>query len=162
MDTIGYSVTSMNKKKDNGLYLRTVQKEDMDLLYKWANDPEVRAASFNTDKISYQDHKAWFQRTVNNSDEIIFILMNNEQPIGQIRFSIKGTDADISYSISKEVRGNGYGKLIIQLGIKKLVDEYPGIDRITAKVKPENVASYWCFEKNGFIERYRQMEFDLS
>ena len=44
------------------IYLREATIEDRDLLYEWANDPETRRASFNTDRINYEEHCRWFER----------------------------------------------------------------------------------------------------
>ena len=120
------------------------------------------AALFNTAEISYIDHVSWFKSMMSEHDEKMYILMDGEVAVGHMRSSIKGDNAEISYSVSEGVRGNGFGKEIIRLGINKIREENLGIRRVTAKVKTRNMTSYLCFEKNGFKERYRQLEFDLS
>ena len=45
----------------NNIFLRKATYEDMDLIFKWANDSAVRNNAFNQEKIEYQEHKKWFK-----------------------------------------------------------------------------------------------------
>ena len=144
------------------LYLRTVRKEDMDLLFQWANDREVRQNAFHTEPISYEEHQRWFSEHIGSGREICYILMESEEPIGQVRLSVSGDEAEISYSIKGEKRGQGYGNEILRLMIEKVREDYPGIIWLTAKVKPRNMASASCFIRNGFDEIYRKFKLGLG
>ena len=42
------------------LRLREVTGKDMDLLFRWANDPVTRKNAFHTEQIPYETHRAWF------------------------------------------------------------------------------------------------------
>lgn len=143
--------------KEN-LFLRAVETTDIDLLYEWANNGEVRKNAFHTDIISFDTHKKWFEELKQSEDQKQYILMLEDEPIGQIRLSIKGERAEIDYSIAEDKRGNGYGQRIIELLCEKVKTEYPTVKVLAAKIKPENVISIKCFEKNNFIEVYRQLE----
>ena len=144
------------------LYLRSAILSDMDMLFELANDETVRNNSFHTAPISYDEHKEWFRKMMEDDSQLQFILMLASQPIGQVRLTVDSGIAEISYSIIPEKRGMGYGKRIICL-IKELVyKEYPDIYKLTARVKPENVASIYCFEENGFCETYEQYEFNME
>jgi Predicted acetyltransferase len=88
--------------------------------------------------------------------------MRGLKPIGQIRLDIDCSDAKIDYSIANDERGYGYGKLIIWLAIKKVRKDFPKVNRLIGRVKPSNVASFYCFEKNGFEEKYQQLELNLG
>lgn len=145
--------------KSDALYLRKAQFSDLDLLFNWVNEAEVRKSAFNSEPIRYEDHMNWFKRMMGNSDEIQYILMLKEKPIGQIRLSIDGDQAEIDYSISKEVRGNGYGKEILELIKQETEAEFSFVKKLIAKVKPSNTSSLYCFKENGFVEKYRQLEY---
>ena len=97
------------------IYLREATIEDRDLLFEWANDPETRRASFRMEKIGYEEHCRWFERILNDKNERQFILMNQDEPVGQVRLTLEGEDAVVSYSIAPDKRGLGYGKEIIRL-----------------------------------------------
>lgn len=144
------------------LYLRRAKPSDIDILFEWVNDAEVRTNSFCTAAIRYEEHIAWFTEMMNHPNQVQYILMSDDKPIGQIRLSINDNTAEITYSISKYNRGCGYGGSIIQLVKQQVLEDYPEVTKLIGKVKPTNSASLYCFIKNGFQEKYRQLEFDLS
>ena len=140
------------------LYLRAAIPSDMDMLFRLANDETVRNNSFHTAPISYEEHIEWFRKMMEDDSQLQFVIMADGQPIGQIRLTLDGDNAEIGYSIIPEKRGIGLGGEAIHL-IKTLVRrEYPYIRKLTAYVKPENVASIYCLEENGFRETYRHYE----
>lgn len=144
------------------LLLRKATEADIEILFRWVNDKLVRENSFDSHTISFDEHVAWFNRMASDPNKVQYILVLNDKPIGQIRLSINGDEAEISYSISKSVRGRGYGKEIIRLAIKQVKADYPSVVKLIGKVKPSNAASYCCFLKNGFEETYQQLEYDFS
>lgn len=144
------------------LKLRLATRADMDILYNWANDPITRENSFNKNPISYETHVKWFEKMMSAKDIIQFILMYDDIPIGQARLSIEDDWALIGYSISEAYRGMGYGKKLCQLLINKVKEEYPHIKKLVAQVKPQNVASAYCFQKCGFYKSFEQYELDVD
>ncbi len=143
------------------LVLRKADRADVDLLFKWANDPTVRNNSFRTNKITYEEHVNWFNNILRDSNTIQCILMKGDAPIGQIRLGIIGDRAEIGYSIAKEYRGNGYGHSIIQLVAEYVSINHPEINSLVAKVKPDNSASNRLFQSEGYKLEYLYYEKDL-
>lgn len=150
------------------LYLRKATEKDVDILFKWANDEVVRKNSFCTEKIKYEDHLAWFDKLLKDSNRMQFILEQNDEGqinlIGQIRISLEedGNQAEIGYSVDSSYRGMGYGKQMLRMAAAELQRDYPDINRLIAKVKPNNVASYKAFIDTGFEEVFQQLELKLS
>lgn len=136
------------------VFLRKAEKNDMDLLFKWANDLVVRSNSFNSDPIPYENHVKWFNKMMEDSTVPQFILMDDDMPVGQIRLNIENDDAEIGYSIESEFRGKGYGHRILQLVADEVRESYPNISTLIAKVKPENAASNRLFESEGYECEY--------
>ena len=136
------------------VFLRKVEKDDMDLLFKWANDLLVRSNSFNSDIISYENHVKWFNKIIENPTVLQFILMDEDTPVGQIRLNVDGEEAEIGYSIGSEFRGKGYGHKMLQLIADKIDADYPNIKTLVAKVKPDNIASNKLFEREGYEKKY--------
>lgn len=147
---------------NDSLQLRKATETDIEILFCWTNDKTVRENLFDSHTISFDEYTAWFNQMMSDPKKVQYILLMNGEPIGQIRLSISKDEAEISYSISKLVRGCGYGREIIRLAIKQVKTDYPHIVKLIGKVKPSNVASYYCFSKNGFEETYQQLEYDLS
>lgn len=136
------------------VYLRKAVQSDMDLLFEWANDPAVRKNSFRSDPIPYADHVKWFNHIMGDENVLQFILMDEDNPIGQIRLNLDNEEAEIGYSISADYRGKGYGHKTLQLIMRKIQADYPQIKKLVAKVKPENMASKRLFESEGYEMKY--------
>ena len=134
----------------NHLFLRKAADEDIDLLFRWANDSAVRKNSFNSNHIAYEAHRAWFNNILNTDDIIQYIMMDGNIPVGQIRLNIENDDAIISYSIALEYRGKGYGHAIIRLAEDEIKTKHTNIKRMVANVKPDNIASNKLFIDEGF------------
>lgn len=132
------------KKK---LVLRCALESDCDLLYHWANDPETRKNSLNTEKIPYENHCQWFAGKLQDNKCDIFICEYEEEPVGQIRLDYQDHIAVISYSIAKDFRGRGFGSEMLFLAEGQVKDK---TTRLMGVVKTENIASQRAFEKNGY------------
>jgi spore coat polysaccharide biosynthesis protein SpsF len=130
------------------MILRKLTEKDCDLLFDWANDNYVRKNSFNSNKITYEDHIKWFQKKLELDNCIIYIGEENNNTIGQIRLDINNNTGIINYSIDKHYRGEGYGTKMLQelertLERENLVE----INKLIGKVKHNNIPSQRVFEK---------------
>ena len=69
----------------NQLKLRPVQKSDIELIFKWSNDEEVRKNSFHTETIKWEEHVKWFNNIIDNSNSCnscnyrLFRIRNNSR-----------------------------------------------------------------------------------
>jgi len=149
----GYGAIRLRELIAEEIYLRSVTINDLDLLYRWANDSETRKQSFKSEPIDYNTHKEWFANKINDPFCSFYLCFNSlEVTIGQIRFDVdKNSVAVIDVSVDCTQRGNGYGSKIISSGIRKLKKERP-IKQFLAFVKTENYASLTAFKKANFIE----------
>lgn len=143
-------------------YLREAAAEDMDLLYQWANDQTVRRNSFSTAEIAYEEHKEWFAQLLSRNDCKQYIYLYDGEPIGQARITILGEEAEIGYSICAEKRGMGHGKTLLKLLYSRVKEEFPDIKKLTAKVKPENIASQRAFLEVGYLKKYEAYEIKME
>ncbi len=132
------------------IYLREVTEEDVELIFKWANDKVVRENSFSTETISMDNHRKWFNNVLLREYIRLFVMVVNGTPVGQVRITIEGNVAELGYSIADEYRGKGYGRKIIELMIDKIHKGFPDIDIIIGRVKKENIPSQRVFQGLGF------------
>lgn len=95
-------------------YLRDAVQEDADLLFHWANESTVRKNAFSSAEITYEEHIKWFDNMLVRKDAKQYIYMEDE-PVGQIRITVSGDTAEISYSICVEKRCMGYAKEMVGL-----------------------------------------------
>ena len=136
------------------VYLRKAERADVDLLFAWVNDSEVRKNSFNTAKIGYEEHKRWYINCLEDSNVDIFILCIDNMSIGQIRLNYNSETAVIGYSIDNSFRGRGFGRSILKLIEQELVSSHPEILVLSGSVKPDNIASKRKFEENGYEKNF--------
>jgi UDP-2,4-diacetamido-2,4,6-trideoxy-beta-L-altropyranose hydrolase len=128
-----------------GLHLRAASSDDCRRVWEWANDPDVREASFSRGAIAWEEHLAWFAKNMNRT----YIAMHGEQPIGVIRYDRDGDAATVSISVDRAARGRGRGTSMIRLGTQRLFAE-SGVEIIHAYVRPENASSIKAFQNAGF------------
>jgi UDP-2,4-diacetamido-2,4,6-trideoxy-beta-L-altropyranose hydrolase len=129
------------------LNLRKAVLDDMELFYYWANDPAVRKNSFAQDPIGWQDHISWFTKKLESSNTLIWVLQTaTGLPVGQVRFEINDGIADIAYSLDSLVRGRGWGKALLKMGIDKFKKTFTDIS-YRGRVKSDNLPSRRCFQK---------------
>ncbi len=132
------------------IHLRLCRETDCQLLFSWANDPEVRRVSFHPDIVTWEGHQAWFSQRLVDPQSVIYTGENREgEPVGVVRFHLDGDRAVLSVSVAPQVRGAGWGRELIKLAIQVLTRlRAPG--SVEAFVKPDNSASIRLFESCGF------------
>jgi UDP-2,4-diacetamido-2,4,6-trideoxy-beta-L-altropyranose hydrolase len=130
--------------------IRRVQETDASFLWTLANDPEVRAASFSTNSIPWEDNLKWLRAQLSNPSCIFFIINKDSIPIGQVRFDkTNEEEAIMSISIKKEYRGKGLAAQIISVSIREIFLT-TDINRVHAYVKEDNNPSISAFLKANF------------
>lgn len=147
--------------KDLALQYREANQDDIDLLYKWANEPTVREQSFQKEHIPYLDHKKWFENKLQDPTSIILIFSENNNTVGQVQIALTDKGYIIGISIDKNQRGKGLAKRMLEKASKyfwKTSDE-----PILAKIKTTNLASVNSFESAGFVfnHKYKTQEYDV-
>jgi UDP-2,4-diacetamido-2,4,6-trideoxy-beta-L-altropyranose hydrolase len=141
------------------LKIRETDETDCKLLWEWANDPEVRAFSFHSEAIPWENHVTWFSKKMADPNCHLYVILNeNSTAIGQVRFDIqrKG-EAIVSISIAKDKRGHGYGTEALKLALKELVKSVPELRQVKAYVKIANTSSIRIFQRAGFAKEGKLM-----
>jgi RimJ/RimL family protein N-acetyltransferase len=135
----------------HGLSVRRVQAQDCRLLWEWANDPETRAASFNSERISWTEHRRWFSHKLEDPDCVLLMLEHKKAgPIARVRFDPHGGLAsEISLTISPECRGRRLAAYVLDKAVA-IAFERPTLQCVHAFVKSGNKSSALAFQRAGF------------
>lgn len=137
--------------KANQLTVRRARFQDAKLLWKWANDLGVRSNSFHSEMITLEDHFTWFKQKLDSADTKIWIVEQNQTPIGQIRYDRVAKDtAEIGFSVASEHRGRGLGTKILELTVNMGCQELD-VKRLKGIVISSNTASMSSFTSAGFV-----------
>ncbi len=131
------------------LELQPATQEHARLLYAWANQPEIRQASFNNAPIPWEVHQQWYTDRLHDPLTQMWLICTPDTPIGLVRFQMEQDEATISINLCKEYQGLGLGHRVIQLACERFLDTYPSV-RIQALIRKENRASVHAFQKAGF------------
>ena len=132
------------------LTLRRAGKEDCQLIWEWANDPEARAVSFSPDPIPWESHMRWYAGKADDPNCFFYVAANGSgHPLGQIRFERTGREAIVSVSLAPSARGKGIGSALIVRGAEQFFAE-SNADLVRAFIKMDNLASARAFEKADF------------
>lgn len=133
------------------LELVPAEPEHASVFYTWANEAETRQQSFSTEAIPWKVHEDWYFSSLNRADRKLYLGRHMDKFVGMFRLDfLSDTEAEISYSIDKDVRNRGYGRELIREGERLTAVQFPKVEVLYAKVKPENEASCRIFEELGY------------
>lgn len=144
--------------------IRSVEEDDIDIVYQWYNDQEVNLWSSG----------AWPINTLLSKDQIAVkfldsapdvyrysILEENSRLIGTIGFkelNIPSRSASLYIVIGdKSYWGKGYGTDALIVFVRFLFTQW-NLHRITLDTWDENIRAIRAYEKVGFIIEGRQRE----
>lgn len=140
----------VHELQDADIWVRPACAADCRLVWEWANDPGVRAVSFNTEAISWERHQEWFAAKLNDPACVLFIgLSGPGVPIGQVRYDINDKVAVLSVSVDSRVRGAGYGPALLRKSSESLFQR-GNVEKIHAYIRHGNDASYKALAKAGY------------
>lgn len=134
----------------SNLALRPANASDVMTYFVWVNDPKVRSSAINSSTIDLKSHINWFGLALDKSDSKLYVLEANGLPIGQVRFERQGEVTVIDYSLDHDVRGRGWGRQLIKLGIASLLNAATETISLCATVRDSNLVSVAIFERLGF------------
>lgn len=148
-----YRVTSALRA--SGITSRRATQNDCGLLWKWANDPAARGASFSSAQISWDEHREWLRKKLADRRSVLLIAEESRTPIAVIRVEEKKPAiGELSINLAPEARGSGLATHLIRQCGGEAAEELNLVE-VHALIKEENAASRRAFENAGYavIER---------
>lgn len=135
----------------DGHFLRPVVAEDCEALWRLANDPSARAASFNSASIELADHRKWFARRLVDPNVLLFLLVTgDDEPVGYVRFERREHGWIVSVALAPDARGRGLGSRLIARATALFRQQWN--EPVTALVKADNAASLAAFRRAGYVD----------
>jgi len=137
------------------IYFRPIEPEDLPLIQRWINDPEIRILEGEVLPTSISDEKEGLENLYKDKSKVWFVvaLKDNDKMIGTggfLRIYYIWRNADLSIMIGeKEKWGKGYGteaiRLLLNYGFEAL-----NFHRISLGVFDFNKRAIRAYEKAGF------------
>ena len=130
------------------IFLKTVDKQDINLLFLWLNKEDSLSGKIISNKpILLNKHQEWFAERLRDKETHMWIIQNDKKkPIGQIRFQKKIENfLDIDIYVSSEARRHGIASKALKLATLQVQNK-----SLRAIVKKHNRSSYKLFKSSGF------------
>ncbi len=133
-----------------GISVRPATTDDCRRYWEWANDPVVRAASFTTAPIPWEQHVKWFGARLAERVPLYVVVGDGGALLGQVRFDPQPDGAfAVGISLDVAARGRGWAAPALRAGCDALRRDRPSA-LIVAYVRAENAPSLSAFVRAGF------------
>lgn len=140
------------------IYLRALEPNDLDMLYKWENNPEIWKVSNTFAPFS----KFVLEQYLVNAHEDIFttkqirlmVCLSDNKPIGTIElfdFDAHHSRVGIGIMIDKTAENKGYASMALNL-LCNYCFESLMVKQIFCNISASNEKSLYLFKKMGFTE----------
>lgn len=149
--------------------LRALERDDLELLCKWWNDPEIALAMGGRRHVSsIEETEAWFEgelgKTEPGEGRTFGIADLQGHLLGTVRYGAfdpcdRACDVSL-YLGESENRNKGYGTAALGVLLDYLFADL-GLNRVRLYVHHENAGAIRCYEKVGFVREgvCRQMRY---
>ena len=133
--------------------LRNIILSDKQVIFKWISSPYLRNMIGTRGVPNLDSHEIWFNKKINDFDNIIKIIEINSSPIGLIgtnSIDLLNLNAEIYLYVGKDSqKRKGIGQIALTEFIKILVSEKQ-IHKVFARIFSFNQPSINFFSKCGF------------
>lgn len=130
--------------------LRPALAADCAGVWRIANDPAVRTASFSAQPIPWGRHCEWFADKLASANSLLFVLDAEGFVGGYIRYDkTPSGDATISFAVAPAFRGRGAACRMIRETWRNAAQAL-GCSCVNAFALEDNAASHACFNREGF------------
>ena len=135
----------------NDVHLRLMNKLDMKILFNWQEHELTRQYARNKSIPSWQEHEAWFLKTISDASKQLYMIMYDQQEVGMVRLDRRDESSDIaqSYEVSILLDPDFYGQGIAADALCLIRKIEPKAE-IWAEILPENKASRKLFGSLGY------------
>lgn len=140
---------SQDKLSAEWVTLRPAAAADALEVWRAANEPSTRAASFRKEPIPLADHLGWFEKRLAAGGERFWLLDVAGAVAGSVRYAKDGASAEVHYSVRGAFRGKGLGTLALS-ATKALACRELKPERLTGVVITPNPASERSFASAGW------------
>jgi RimJ/RimL family protein N-acetyltransferase len=128
--------------------IREATESDTKLIFNWSNDSLVRAQSFYSNTIEFENHVNWFKEKLQKDNSLLLINKFDGNNIGLVRFEVENDKCSVGILIDEKFRGKGFSSLMLINSSKYYFTRFS--TPIFAHIKKSNTASIRSFEKAGY------------
>ncbi len=131
------------------LHLRPAFADDRDFILRLRNDRDAVAFSQSGRAVPFEEHRRWFEQSLQVPATRIWIGELDGTAVGQIRVDVRDATGTVSIAVDPAQRGHGRSVEMLRLLQRTLLEDEQ-ITTLVAQVHPENSPSLRAFERVGF------------
>lgn len=144
--------------RNENLFLRAIEPEDLDLLYKWENDPRLWIHGSTLAPYSKQTLREYIEESqqydIFQSSQLRLVICLSKDNVVVGAVDIYDLDAHskragIGIFIEEEYRENGYALQALEL-LKEYSFDFLNLHQLYAHISVNNAKSIVLFEKAGY------------
>ena len=120
------------------------------IILDWKNNIDSRKNSLNSKIISFENHQKWYNNYLTKNPLQLLICKLGDNYVGMVRFD--NIYNEKSWNISINLNPLFRNKKLSVVCLKKAIEFFTShrdCEYIYADIKPTNIASIKCFEKNN-------------
>ncbi len=140
--------------KGERVVLRPLEKEDIPILKRWINDPEVRKYLSAFTPQNNESEEKWVSSLSDSNTTIVFMIMVNDKPIGTMgihHINWKDRHCTTGAMIGeKDYWGKGYGTEAKELLLEYIFNEL-NLNKVCSDVLEFNKRSRAYLKKSGYV-----------
>jgi UDP-4-amino-4,6-dideoxy-N-acetyl-beta-L-altrosamine N-acetyltransferase len=129
-----------------------MRESDLETLLRWRNHPDVRECMLSQHEITLAEHRAWFDRSVNEDTRALLVVQEDDQVIGCVVFSnvANAGTADWSFYVDPDSPA-GTGRKVCVAALDFAFSELQ-IHKVAGQVLVCNEASIRTHLRLGFTQ----------
>jgi RimJ/RimL family protein N-acetyltransferase len=136
---------------DPQVAVRAATLDDCEQLWRWRNDPVTRGASFHGDEIPLDHHRRWLMAKLADTNSRLFVGTDaSGEPIGSVRFDLRGAIAEVSVVVAAEQRGRRLSSPLLAAACDAVFSG-TAEQTIVALIRAGNSRSVASFARAGFL-----------
>lgn len=128
------------------IVLKPAVENDIDIIFNWQSNANIRRFSRNTKPIEYQEHCQWFKKAISSNKRKIYLIHTQQRIVGMLRLDhIDDLIDEISILVDPNEQGKGFA-----LSALKALETLALTKTIEAFVREDNIASHKLFQSAKF------------
>lgn len=133
-----------------GVSVRPATLSDAAHLFRWRNDPSVRAASRSTGALQWDRHVAWLEKVLGRADVVLLVAESEGAALGTVRFDARGGGIwEVSITMAPAARGQGSARAVLKAAEDWFIRDHPAV-ALLAVMRASNEASRRLFAGAGY------------
>ena len=134
--------------------IRRATIDDLDMVFRWRNSPEVMEQSTLQRKVTIEEHENWFGHAIAGTIKLLWIIEPNA---GTVRVDVYPQPDSlywfgvVSIYVLREFQGQGKGTTSLISACREAFAHWADVMELQGHIREDNVRSMSMFAACGFI-----------